>query len=124
MDPLWSPAVAGASKRSKREGVETRVKRPSSQPLRWGGRVVVGRPSDFCLDSAAQQIDTEIAKEELESEETRDLRRRHAGRFLVHHADRGIVNDRKDARRPTCSTCGHLVGQREAANVRRSCFRA
>jgi ThiF family len=125
------------------------------QPLRWGGRVVVARPGDFCVD-CAQQIDMEIAKEELESEETRDLRRRHgygAGyaapapavvslngvianlavtefmvmvtglreprRFLLYHADRGIVNERKDGRRPTCYTCGYLVGKREAANVRR-----
>jgi hypothetical protein len=125
------------------------------QPLRWGGRLVVARPGDFCVD-CAQQIDMGIAKEELETEETRDLRRRHgygAGdsapapavvnlngvianlavtefmvmitglreprRFLVYHADRGIVNERKDARRPTCYTCGYLVGKREAANVRR-----
>ncbi len=95
-------------------------------------------------------------KEELESEETRDLRRRHAygagdaapapavvslngvianlavtefmvmitgprepRRFLMYHADRGIVNDRQDPRRPTCFTCGYLFGKREAANVRR-----
>jgi hypothetical protein len=125
------------------------------QPLRWGGRVVVARPGDFCLD-CAQQIDMEIAKEELETEETRDLRRRHgygAGevapapavvnlngvaanlaltefmvmvtglrdprRFLVYHADRGVVNDRQDARRPSCYTCGYLVGKGEAANIGR-----
>jgi hypothetical protein len=40
-------------------------------------------------------------------------------RFLVYYADRGIVNDRKDARRPNCYTCGYLVGKREAAVVRR-----
>jgi hypothetical protein len=107
-----------------------------------------------CVD-CAQQIDMEIAKVELETEETCDLRRRHgygagdaapapAGvnlngvvanlaltefmvmvtemreprRFLVYCADRGIANDRKDARRPNCYTCGYLVGKREAANVR------
>jgi hypothetical protein len=40
-------------------------------------------------------------------------------RFLVYNADRGIVNDRKEARRPICYTCGYLVGKREAANFRR-----
>jgi len=97
-----------------------------------------------------------VIEEDLETDETRDFRRRHgygAGdaapapavvnvhgvvanlaltefmlmvtglreprRFLVYYADRGIVNDRKGARRPTCYACGHLVGKREAANVRR-----
>ena len=40
-------------------------------------------------------------------------------RFLLYHADRGIVNDRKDTRCPTCYTCDYLVGKREATNVRR-----
>jgi len=45
-------------------------------PLRWGGRVVVARPGDFCLD-CARQIDMDVAKEELESPEEREARRRH-----------------------------------------------
>jgi molybdopterin/thiamine biosynthesis adenylyltransferase len=42
----------------------------------FGGRVVVCRPGEFCLD-CAQQIDMEIAKKELESVEVREARRRH-----------------------------------------------
>jgi hypothetical protein len=26
--------------------------------------------------------------------------------FLMYHIDRGILNDRRDARGPTCYTCG------------------
>jgi molybdopterin-synthase adenylyltransferase len=35
--------------------------------------------------------------------------------FLMYHADRGILNDRRDARDPTCYTCGYLVGKRESS---------
>ncbi len=42
----------------------------------FGGRIVVARPGDFCL-SCANQIDMEAAKQELESPETRELRRAH-----------------------------------------------
>jgi len=40
----------------------------------FGGRVVVARPGDFCLD-CAQQIDMEVAKQELESPLTREMRK-------------------------------------------------
>jgi hypothetical protein len=98
----------------------------------------------------------EVAKRELENEDTRDLRRRHGygtgdavpapavvnlngvvanlaltefvvmvtglrdpRRFLVYHADRGIVNERQDEQRPSCYTCGYVVGKREGANISR-----
>jgi hypothetical protein len=40
-------------------------------------------------------------------------------RHLIYYADREVVNDRQDARRANCYTCGYLVGKREAANVKR-----
>jgi molybdopterin-synthase adenylyltransferase len=46
------------------------------QPFDFGGRVVVARPGDYCL-FCADQIDAELAKEELESPEVRVLRRKH-----------------------------------------------
>lgn len=42
----------------------------------FGGRVVVCRPGDFCLD-CAHQIDMEIAKQELESRVVQQLRKQH-----------------------------------------------
>jgi len=42
----------------------------------FGGRVVVARPGDFCLD-CANQIHMETAKQELETPVTRELRRAH-----------------------------------------------
>lgn len=124
-------------------------------PLRWGGRVVVGRPGEFCLDCAGQ-VDMDVAKEELESPDQREARRRHGygtreaapapavvnlngvvanlgvtefmvmvtglrepRRHLIYYADRGVVNDRQDARRADCYTCGYLIGKREAANLKR-----
>lgn len=41
-----------------------------------GGRVVFGRPGDFCL-ACADQIDMERAKEELQSPEAREVQRAH-----------------------------------------------
>lgn len=41
-----------------------------------GGRVVVARPGDYCLD-CAQQIDMETAKEELQDPKSREIRRMH-----------------------------------------------
>ena len=46
------------------------------QPFDFGGRVVVARPGDFCLD-CANQLDRGLAKEDLESPEERALRRKH-----------------------------------------------
>lgn len=46
------------------------------QPFHFGGRVVVARPGDYCLFCAGQ-IDRELAKEDLESPEVRELRRKH-----------------------------------------------
>lgn len=40
----------------------------------FGGRVVVARPGDFCL-SCANQIDFEVAKQELETPATRERRK-------------------------------------------------
>lgn len=42
----------------------------------FGGRVVVARPGDFCL-VCSNQIDMEVAKQELETTETRELRKAH-----------------------------------------------
>lgn len=42
----------------------------------FGGRVVVARPGDFCLD-CANQLDREVAKQELESLHVRALRMQH-----------------------------------------------
>ena len=46
------------------------------QPFDFGGRVVVARPEDFCL-FCANQLDNELAKEELETPEVRAARRKH-----------------------------------------------
>jgi hypothetical protein len=46
------------------------------QPFDFGGRVVIARPGDYCL-FCADQIDRELAKEELESPEVRAFRRKH-----------------------------------------------
>jgi molybdopterin/thiamine biosynthesis adenylyltransferase len=42
----------------------------------FGGRIVISRPGDFCLD-CSNQLDKEIAKQELESESVQELRRAH-----------------------------------------------
>ncbi len=51
---------------------------PESEGQRFdfGGRVVVARPGDYCL-FCADQIDRELAKQDLESPEVRDARRKH-----------------------------------------------
>ncbi len=46
------------------------------RPFDFGGRVVVARPGDYCLFCAGQ-IDRELAKQDLESPEVRELRRKH-----------------------------------------------
>ena len=46
------------------------------QPFDFGGRVVVARPGHFCL-FCANQLDRELAKEDLETKEVRALRRKH-----------------------------------------------
>lgn len=46
------------------------------QPFDFGGRVVIARPGEYCL-FCADQIDRELAKEELESPEVRAVRRKH-----------------------------------------------
>ena len=46
------------------------------QPFHFGGRVVVARPGDYCL-CCAGQLDSELAKEELETTEVRAARRKH-----------------------------------------------
>jgi hypothetical protein len=46
------------------------------QPFDFGGRVVVARPGDYCL-FCADQLDRELAKDELETPEVRAARRKH-----------------------------------------------
>jgi hypothetical protein len=46
------------------------------QEFDFGGRVVVARPGDYCL-FCANQIDRELAKEELETPDALALRRKH-----------------------------------------------
>jgi hypothetical protein len=46
------------------------------QPFDFGGRVVIARPGDYCL-LCADQLDIELAKEELETPEIRAARRKH-----------------------------------------------
>lgn len=48
----------------------------SEDGTEYGGRVVVARPGDFCLD-CAREIDMERAKQELLSEAAREVRRAH-----------------------------------------------
>lgn len=47
-----------------------------SRPFDFGGRIVVARPGDYCL-FCADQLDREVAKEELETPEVRSTRRKH-----------------------------------------------
>lgn len=46
------------------------------QPFDFGGRVVIAQPGEYCL-FCADQIDRELAKQDLESPEVRTLRRKH-----------------------------------------------
>jgi hypothetical protein len=46
------------------------------RPFDFGGRVVVARPGDYCL-FCADQIDRELAKQDLETPEIREQRRKH-----------------------------------------------
>ncbi len=46
------------------------------RPFDFGGRVVVALPGQYCL-FCANQIDRELAKEELDTPENRSLRRKH-----------------------------------------------
>jgi len=46
------------------------------QTFHFGGRVVIARPGDYCL-FCAEQIDRELAKEDLETPEVRAVRRQH-----------------------------------------------
>lgn len=48
----------------------------NGRPFDFGGRVVIARPGDYCL-FCADQIDRELAKQELESEEVRAEREKH-----------------------------------------------
>ncbi|MCC7165471.1 MAG: ThiF family adenylyltransferase [Anaerolineae bacterium] len=54
----------------------TEIIQSENQITEFGGRVVVARPGDFCLD-CAHQIDMEVAKQELESLEIQELRKEH-----------------------------------------------
>lgn len=46
------------------------------QQFDFGGRVVIAQPGDYCL-FCSEQIDRELAKQDLESPEVRALRRKH-----------------------------------------------
>jgi hypothetical protein len=46
------------------------------RPFDFGGRVIIARPGDYCL-FCADQIDGELAKEELETPQVQELRRKH-----------------------------------------------
>jgi molybdopterin-synthase adenylyltransferase len=48
----------------------------TDRPFDFGGRVVVARPGDYCL-FCADQIDRELAKQDLETPEIREQRRKH-----------------------------------------------
>ncbi|HOC54256.1 MAG TPA: ThiF family adenylyltransferase [Verrucomicrobiota bacterium] len=48
----------------------------AGQPFDFGGRVVVARPGDYCL-LCADQLDRDLAKEELETPEIRAARLKH-----------------------------------------------
>lgn len=54
----------------------TEILRDENKVTEFGGRVVVARPGDFCLD-CAHQIDIEVAKQELETREIQQLRKQH-----------------------------------------------
>jgi molybdopterin/thiamine biosynthesis adenylyltransferase len=48
----------------------------TARPFDFGGRVVIARPGDYCL-FCADQIDRELAKQDLETPEIREQRRKH-----------------------------------------------
>ena len=54
----------------------TEIKPEEKQIKEFGGRVVISRPGDFCLD-CSNQLDKEIAKQELESKSVQELRVAH-----------------------------------------------
>ena len=57
----------------------------------FGGRVVVCRPGDFCL-VCANEIDLEVAKSELESEEVQQLRKSHGYGLGEHFPTPAVVS--------------------------------
>jgi molybdopterin/thiamine biosynthesis adenylyltransferase len=59
--------------------------------LQFGGRVVVSRPGDFCLD-CANQIDKEMAKQELESKDVQKVRRAHGYGLGNDNPDPSVVS--------------------------------
>jgi len=54
----------------------TEIDPKGDKGISFGGRVVVAQPGDFCL-WCANQIDSQIAKEELESEQEKSFRQHH-----------------------------------------------
>lgn len=48
----------------------------AGQPFDFGGRVIVARPGDYCL-CCADQLNLELAKQDLETQEVRAARRKH-----------------------------------------------
>jgi ThiF family len=54
----------------------TEIEADGNKVTNFGGRVVVARPGDFCL-FCANQIDAEIARQELESDKEKEFRQKH-----------------------------------------------
>ncbi len=54
----------------------TEIEPEEDKIINFGGRVIVARPGDFCL-WCANQIDREIAKQELETEKEKSFRKNH-----------------------------------------------
>lgn len=54
----------------------TEIEPDGDKIMNFGGRVIVARPGDFCL-WCANQIDAEIAKQELESDKEKSFRKNH-----------------------------------------------
>lgn len=54
----------------------TEINVDGAQVTEFGGRVVVSRPGDFCLDCASQ-IDMDVARQELDSPEAAEVRQAH-----------------------------------------------
>jgi molybdopterin/thiamine biosynthesis adenylyltransferase len=61
------------------------------QPFDFGGRVVVSRPGDFCLD-CANQLDRKLAKEDLETPEECAVRRKHGYGFAQDGPSPSVIS--------------------------------
>jgi molybdopterin-synthase adenylyltransferase len=59
--------------------------------LHYGGRVVVARPGDFCL-SCANEIDMEVAKQELSDQLSKEVRKQHGYGLLDQRKSPAVVS--------------------------------